>query len=71
MTATPSNPAGSRLAQAGPLAQLLVATLAYAAGLVLVAFCVVPTILTPVPVAALLPEAPPVVARTPAPEITP
>lgn len=71
MTAASSRSEGTRLAEGGPIAQLVVATLAYAAGVVLVAFCLVPTILVPVPVAALLPEPSPVVARTPAPETAP
>lgn len=58
-------------AKAGLVAELVVATLAYAAGLVLVTLCLIPTILTPVPLAAFLPDPPPVVARTPVPETAP
>ena len=46
------------------LRRLGVTTLAYAAAVALVG-AVLPTILVPLPVAALLPEPPPVVARVP------
>ena len=46
------------------LGRLAVTTAAYAVAVVLVALCILPTILTPLPVAALLPKPPPVVARS-------
>ena len=46
------------------LRRLGVATLSHALGVAIAAAVVLPTILTPLPVAALLPEPPPVVART-------
>lgn len=49
------------------LRRLALATLAYAVALAVVAGCMLPTLLSSHPVAALLPKPPPVVARSPQP----
>ena len=45
------------------------ATLAYAVAVAVVAGCMLPTFLSSQPVAGLLPKPPPIVARSPAPDL--
>jgi len=49
------------------LRRLAIAALAYAVAVAVVAGCMLPTLLSTRPVAALLPKPPPIVARSPAP----
>jgi len=55
--------------------RLAITTIAYAIAVAVAASILLPTIFTPIPVTALLPKPPPVVARTPpaapAPEAAP
>ena len=47
------------------LRRLAIATLAYAVAVAVVAGCMLPTLLSSKPVAAFLPQPPPIVARSP------